>query len=92
MKLQIILVFAATLFVGPLVFENTFAQVGSGDSPFERKFGDVKYLDAYFGFPDEKLEVNPGDQNVPFTIVVANVGTQDITGIIQNHAGTQSPA
>ena len=81
MKLQIILVFAATLFVGPMVFENTFAQVSSGDSPFERKFGDVKYLDAYFGLPNQKLEVNPGDQNIPFTIVVANVGTQDITGI-----------
>ena len=31
--------------------------------------------------PDQKIEINPGDQNVPFTIVVANVGTQDITGI-----------
>ncbi|ABK78129.1 hypothetical protein CENSYa_1507 [Cenarchaeum symbiosum A] len=57
------------------------AQLGTGDSPFERKFGDVKFLDAYFGTSDEKLEVTPGDQNVPFTVVLANVGTQDITGI-----------
>ena len=81
MKLQIILVFAAILIVGPIISENASAQVGSGDSPFERKFGDVKFLDAFFGTPVKKLEVNPGDQNVPFTIVIANVGTQDITGI-----------
>ena len=30
---------------------------------------------------DEKIEVEPGDSNVPFTVVFANVGTQDITGI-----------
>jgi hypothetical protein len=69
------------LIIGTTLYDNAFAQVSSGDSPFERKFGDVKFLDAFFGTPDQKLEVNPGDQNVPFTIVVANVGTQDITGI-----------
>ena len=56
-------------------------QVHGLDSPFERKFGDVKFLDAYFGYPDSKIEVGAGDQNVPFTVVLANVGTQDITGI-----------
>jgi len=80
MKLQFILIFAAILIVGPLVYENAYAQAGS-ESPFERKFGDVKFLDAFFGTPDRKVEVNPGDKNVPFTIVVANVGTQDITGV-----------
>jgi len=80
MKLQFILIFAAILIVGPLVYENAYAQAGS-ESPFERKFGDVKFLDAFFGTPDGKLEINPGDKNVPFTIVIANVGTQDITGI-----------
>lgn len=54
---------------------------GFGDSPFERDFGDVKFLDAYFGTADEKIEVEAGDSNVPFTIIFANVGTQDITGI-----------
>ncbi|MCA9812025.1 MAG: hypothetical protein KC483_04085, partial [Nitrosarchaeum sp.] len=48
---------------------------------FERDFGDVKFLDAYFGTINEKFEVSPGDRNVPFTVVMANVGTQDITGI-----------
>ncbi|MBM3896295.1 MAG: hypothetical protein FJ360_00900 [Thaumarchaeota archaeon] len=58
---------------------SAFAQ--SSDSPFERSFGDVKFLDAYFGTEAEKMEIEPGDKNVPFTVVLANVGTQDITGI-----------
>lgn len=69
------------LLVGSFIISDVNAQVGTGDSPFERKFGDVKFLDAYFGTIDEKFEVTPGDQNVPFTVVMANVGTQDITGI-----------
>jgi len=69
------------LLLVPLIVQNSFAQTGFGDSPFERDFGDVKFLDAYFGTIDEKLEVEPGDSNVPFTVVLANVGTQDITGI-----------
>ena len=82
MKLQfLVIAIAAILIMGPIWFENTLAQVSSGDSPFERKFGDVKFLDAYFGTDKVKIEVNPGDRNVPFTIVLANVGTQDITGI-----------
>lgn len=60
---------------------NAYAQLGNGDSPFERNFGDVKFLDAYFGTLDNKVEVTPGDKNVPFTVVFANVGSQDITGI-----------
>ena len=57
------------------------AQVGTADSPFEREYSDVKFLDAYFGTAAEKLEVSAGDRNVPLTVVLANVGTQDITGI-----------
>ena len=41
----------------------------------------VKFLDAYFGDSSEKIEVGPGDKNVPFTIVFANIGTNDIVGI-----------
>lgn len=68
----------------PLITDNSFAQIksgGFGQSPFERDFGDVKLLDAYFGTIDKKIEIEPGDDNVPFTAVFANVGTQDITGI-----------
>ncbi len=79
-----ILFLFAVLFLIPLVVDNSFAQIksgGFGQSPFEREFGDVKLLDAYFGTADEKIEVEPGDETVPFTVVFANVGTQDITGI-----------
>ncbi len=74
----------AILFLIPLMTDNSFAQIksgGFGQSPFEREFGDVKFLNAYFGTIDEKIEIDPGDENVPFTVVFANVGTQDITGI-----------
>jgi len=78
LKLSLII---STILVGQLIVADAFAQIGSGDSPFQREYNDVKYLDAYFGIGDEKIEVSPGDANVPFTVVVANVGTQDITGI-----------
>ena len=68
----------------PFVFDNSFAQISSsgfGNSPFERDFGDVKFLKAHFGTLNQKIEIEGGDNNVPFTVVFANVGTQDITGI-----------
>jgi len=68
----------------PFIFDNSYAQItsgGFGNSPFERDFGDVKFLDAYFGTIDETFEVDSGSRNVPFTVIMANVGTQDITGI-----------
>ncbi len=72
------------LLLTPLVIGNSFAQISSGgfgNSPFERDFGDVKFLDAYFGTLNQKIEIEPGDSNIPFTVVFANVGSQDITGI-----------
>lgn len=60
---------------------NAYGQLGSDKSPFDRNFADVKFLDAYFGRTNEKIEVTPGDKNVPFTVIFANVGSQDITGI-----------
>jgi len=67
----------------PIFFDDSFAasSLTLGASPFEHDFGDVKFLDAYFGTLDNKIEVEAGDRNVPFTVVLANVGTQDITGI-----------
>lgn len=79
-----ILFLLTILFLIPLVIDNSFAQIksgGFGQSPFEREFGDVKLLDAYFGTIDKKIEIDPGDENVPFTVIFSNVGTQDITGI-----------
>jgi len=64
----------------PLIID-VYAQTSSSDSPFERTFAEVKFLDAYFGTEKEKIEVDQGDKNVPFTVVLANVGSQDISGI-----------
>ncbi len=84
MNLKLLLLPLFVIGLVPFVFDNSFAQItsgGFGNSPFERDFGDVKFLDAYFGIIDEKFEVDPGSKNVPFTVIMANVGTQDITGI-----------
>ncbi len=78
MKKLILTVFAAIL---AIQIGSVYGQLGSDKSPFDRNFADVKFLDAYFGRPNEKIEVTPGDKNVPFTVVFANVGSQDITGI-----------
>ena len=45
----------------PLVVNDSFGQItsgGFGQSPFERDFGDVKFLDAYFGTLGDKIEVS----------------------------------
>lgn len=67
-------------FIGQL-FVSAYAQTSTSGSPYERQYGDVKFLNAYFGNFKEKMEAEPGDMNVPFTIVMSAVGTQDITGI-----------
>ena len=77
MKILVTL-FALILLVSPIGAQALQLEHAS---PFEHKFGDVKFLDAYFGTSDKKVEVSPGDKNVPFTVVFANIGTQDITGI-----------
>src|SRR5512147_3223956 len=76
-----LLALLSVLILGQFVQLSAFGQVSSNESPFKREFGDVKILDAYFGTLNQKIEVAPGDKNVPFTVVFANVGTQDITGI-----------
>jgi hypothetical protein len=76
--------------LGQFIYLQAYGQLGAGDSPFERNFGDVKFINAYFGTFgqkieggtfDQKIEVSPGDKNVPFTVVFSNVGSQDITGV-----------
>ena len=84
MKGKLLVVTLLVLGLSPVMFDESFGQItsgGFGQSPFERDFGDIKFLDAYFGTADGKIEVDAGDKNVPFTVIVANVGTQDITGI-----------
>jgi len=75
-----LLVLLGIFFIGQL-FVAAYAQTSTSNSPFTRQFGDIKFLNAYFGNFKEKMEVEPGDMNVPFTIVMSAVGTQDITGI-----------
>ena len=55
--------------------------IAPGVSPFEHAYNDIKFLDAYFGTSSGKIEVQPGDKNVPFTIVFSNVGSEDIAAI-----------
>jgi len=62
-------------------YAQTAEKTIPGVSPFEHGFTDIKFLNAYFGTSGQKIEVEPGDQNVPFTIVFSNVGSDDITGI-----------
>ena len=48
---------------------------------FNNKITGIKFLDAYFGTSTTKMEVGPGDKNVPLTVVLANIGTNDAVGI-----------
>ncbi len=67
----------AALLAGSLLYGSA-----EGQAFVDRDFiVGVKILDGYFGTISEKIEVNPGDENVPFTVVLANVGSEDITGI-----------
>src|SRR5574340_583292 len=79
-----IIFLASILIIGQLVIPSyaQFSSVGPpGGSPFEHGFTDIKFLNAYFGYPNQKIEVQPGDQNVPLTILFSNVGTEDVSGI-----------
>jgi hypothetical protein len=77
----LIAVFLVGQLVMPIYAQSAPEQSPPGNSPFTHEFTDVKLLDAYFGYPNQKIEVQPGDKNVPFTMVFANVGDEDITGI-----------
>ena len=76
-----IILLVALFFAGQLVLpsyaQSAPEQLQPGESPFEHGYTDVKFLDAYFGYPNQKIEVQQGDQNVPFTILFTNVGTED---------------
>ena len=65
----------------PSYAQSAPEHIAPGVSPFEHAYNDIKFLDAYFGTSSEKIEVQPGDKNVPFTVVFSNVGSEDISGI-----------
>lgn len=85
MKYSILFLVTLSFFIPSIVWAQSSHEIQSGNfgqSPFQREhYGDVKFLDAYFGTSDKKTEIDPGDQNVPFTVVFANVGTDTIAGI-----------
>ena len=96
---KFVIVFLAFLMVSsltPLSFGD--ARLGPADVPqgvLRDNVISVKFLDAYFGTEGDKIEVAPGDKNVPFTVIMSNVGTQDITGIkgkLSLPAAYQSPS
>ncbi len=66
---------------GLLGTQAVTAQLPTGESPYERTYTGIKLLDAYFGTVEEKMEIEPGDFHVPFTVVLANVGNSDIVGL-----------
>ena len=100
MKTLIILftIFLISTSLTPLSFAYDGARLGPADVPqgvLRDGVLSIKFLDAYFGTDTEKIEVAPGDKNVPFTVIMSNVGTQDITGIkgkLSLPAAYQSPS
>ena len=48
---------------------------------FNNKITGIKFLDAYFGTSTTKMEIGPGDKNVPLTVVFANIGSNSAVGI-----------
>lgn len=83
-RLILVISIIAGLVVSPNIlptYAETAEKIIQGPSPFEHGFNDIKFLDAYFGPAGQKIEVEPGDKNIPFTVVLSNVGTEDISGI-----------
>jgi len=89
-------IFLISTSLTPLSFGD--ARLGPADvaeGVLRKQILSVKFLDAYFGTDGSKIEVAPGDKNVPFTVIMSNVGTQDITGIkgkLSLPAAYQSPS
>ena len=95
---RIIILFSMVLILTSLTPMSFGERLGPADVPqgvLRDNVISVKFLDAYFGTEGDKIEVAPGDKNVPFTVIMSNVGTQDITGIkgkLSLPAAYQSPS
>tara|TARA_Y100000590_G_scaffold172124_1_gene196872 strand:- start:1588 stop:2895 length:1308 start_codon:yes stop_codon:yes gene_type:complete len=95
---SIIIIFSIFLIATSLTSLSFAERLGPADAPqgvLRDNVISVKFLDAYFGTEENKIEVAPGDKNVPFTVIMSNVGTQDITGIkgkLTLPAAYQSPS
>jgi len=95
---KIIVLFSMFLMLSSLTPLSFGERLGPADVPpgvLRDHVVSVKFLDAYFGTEGVKIEVAPGDRNVPFTVIMSNVGTQDITGLkgkLSLPAAYQSPS
>ena len=95
---KFVIIFLGFLMVSsltPLSFGERLGPANAPQGVLRDNVISVKFLDAYFGTEGNKIEVAPGDKNVPFTVVMSNVGTQDITGIkgkLSLPAAYQSPS
>ena len=95
---KFLIIFSAFLMLSSLTPLSFGERLGPADVPqgvLRDNVISVKFLDAYFGTDESKIEVAPGDKNVPFTVIMSNVGTQDITGIkgkLTLPAAFQSPS
>ena len=89
-------IFLISTSLTPLSFaDSRLGPADAAEGVIRKQVLSVKFLDAYFGTDGSKIEVAPGDKNVPFTVIMSNVGTQDITGIkgkLSLHAAYQSPS
>lgn len=78
----IIALLVVTVGITSIGHDDVFGQtLQIGESPYAREYIGTEFLDAYFGMMGEKIEVSPGDQNVPLTVVFTNVGSHDIIGL-----------
>ena len=95
---KFIIIFSMFLMLSSLTPLSFGERLGPADVPpgvLRDHVVSVKFLDAYFGTEGVKIEVAPGDRNVPFTVIMSNVGTQDITGLkgkLSLPAAYQSPS
>ena len=74
--------FLLIIFLGASFVSVAYGQaVGAPQGVINTNITGIKFLDAYFGTSTVKMEVGPGDKNVPLTIAMANIGNRDVVGI-----------
>ncbi len=67
--------------VGAFVSDAYAENIGAPQGLINTSITGIKFLDAYFGTSTTKIEVGPGDKNVPLTVAMANIGNSDVVGI-----------
>ena len=74
--------FLLIIFLGASFVSVAYGQaIGAPQGLINTNITGIKFLDAYFGTSTTKMEVGPGDKNVPLTVAMANIGNSDVVGI-----------